>query len=121
MNRRLMGQEKSLNDPIKSGETDEWQDWLIDEKLDQELIISQKQEYEDKKELLKSAMNILNEREKAIITARRLIENPATLEDLSKKYGISRERIRQIETKAFEKLQKTMINANKTRNLLPAS
>ena len=121
MNRRLMGQEKSLNDPIKFGETEEWQDWLIDEKLDQELIISQKQEYEDKKELLKSAMKILNEREKEIITARRLIENPATLEDLSKKYGISRERIRQIETKAFEKLQKTMINANKTRNLLPAS
>ena len=119
MNRRMMGQEKSLNDPIKSGETDEWQDWLVDETLDQELAISQKQEYEDKKELLKSAMEILNEREKEIITARRLTENPITLEDLSKKFKISRERIRQIETKAFEKLQKSMINASKSRNLLP--
>ncbi len=121
MNRRMMGQEKSLNDPIKSGEVDEWQDWLVDESLDQELLISQKQEYDDKKELLKSAMNILNDREKEIITARRLSETPTTLEDLSKKYKISRERIRQIETKAFEKLQKSMINANKSKNLLPAN
>ena len=118
MNRRMMGQEKSLNDPIKSGETDEWQDWLVDDSLDQELIISQKQEYDDKKELLNSAMKILNEREKEIITARRLSEEPQTLEDLSKKYKISRERIRQIETKAFEKLQKSMINASKSKNLL---
>ena len=121
MNRRLMGQEKSLNDPIKIGEEDEWQDWLVDDSLDQELIISQKQEYEDKKELLNSAMKILNEREKDSITARRLIENPTTLEELSKKYNISRERIRQIETKAFEKLQKSMINASKSKNLLPAN
>ena len=121
MNRRMMGQEKSLNDPIKSGETDEWQDWLVDESLDQELLISQRQEYDDKKELLKSAMEILNEREREIITARRLIENPLTLEDLSKKYQISRERIRQIETKAFEKLQKSMINASKSKNLITAN
>ena len=121
MNRRMMGQEKSLNDPIKSGETDEWQDWLVDESLDQELLISQQQEYDDKKELLKSAMEILNAREREIITARRLIENPLTLEDLSKKYQISRERIRQIETKAFEKLQKSMINASKSKNLLPSN
>ncbi len=121
MNRRMMGQEKSLNDPIKSGETDEWQDWLVDDSLDQELIISQKQEYNDKKELLKSAMKILNEREKEIITARRLSDDPVTLEKLSKKYKISRERIRQIETKAFEKLQKSMINASKSKNLLPAN
>jgi len=121
MNRRMMGQEKSLNDPIKSGENDEWQDWLVDESLDQELIISQKQEYDDKKELLNSAMKILNEREKEIITARRLSEKPKTLEDLSKKYKISRERIRQIETKAFEKLQKSMINASKSKNLLTAN
>jgi RNA polymerase sigma-32 factor len=119
MNRRLMGQEKSLNDPIKSGETDEWQDWLVDDSLDQELIVSQKQEYDDKKELLNSAMKILNEREKEIIIARRLSEEPQTLEVLSKKYKISRERIRQIETKAFEKLQKSMINASKSKNLLP--
>ena len=121
MNRRMMGQEKSLNDPIKSGETDEWQDWLVDSSLDQELIVSQKQEYNDKKELLNDAMKILNEREKAIINARRLSENPKTLEELSKKYNISRERIRQIETKAFEKLQKSMINASKSKNLLPAN
>ena len=121
MNRRMMGQEKSLNDPIKSGETDEWQDWLVDSSLDQELIVSQKQEYDDKKELLNDAMKILNEREKEIINARRLSENPKTLEELSKKYKISRERIRQIETKAFEKLQKSMINASKSKNLLPAN
>ena len=121
MNRRMMGQEKSLNNPIKSGETDEWQDWLVDDSLDQELIVSQKQEYDEKKELLNSAMKILNEREKEIITARRLSETPKTLEELSKKYKISRERIRQIETKAFEKLQKSMINASKSKNLLPVN
>ena len=121
MNRRMMGREKSLDDPIKIGETDEWQDWLVDDSLDQELIISQKQEYDEKKELLNSAMKILNEREKEIITARRLSEEPKTLEDLSKKYKISRERIRQIETKAFEKLQKSMINASKSKNLLTAN
>ena len=121
MNRRMMGQEKSLNDPIKDGVSDEWQDWLVDDSLDQELLVSQQQEYNDKKELLKNAMNILNAREKEIIEARRLIENPVTLEELSKKYKISRERIRQIETKAFEKLQKSMINASKSKNLLKAN
>ena len=121
MNRRLMGHEKSLNDPIKAGETDEWQDWLVDDHLDQELIMSQKQEFDDKKELLYKAMTILNDREKEIIEARRLAENPKTLEELSQKYKISRERIRQIETKAFEKLQKSMINAGKSKNLLPAN
>ncbi len=121
MNRRMMGQEKSLNDPIKNGETDEWQDWIVDDSLDQELIISQKQEYEDKKKLLSAAMKILNDREKEIIFSRRLTEEPKTLEELSKKYKISRERIRQIETKAFEKLQKSMINASKSKNLLPAN
>ena len=121
MNRRLMGHEKSLNDPIKAGETDEWQDWLVDDRLDQELIMSQKQEFDDKKELLHEAMIILNDREKEIIEARRLTDNPKTLEELSKKYKISRERIRQIETKAFEKLQKSMINASKSKNLLTAN
>ena len=119
MNRRMMGQEKSLNDPIKSGESEEWQDWLVDENLDQELLISQKQEYQDKKELLYKAINILDERERKIIESRRLTENPKTLEDLSKKFKISRERIRQIETKAFEKLQKSMINTKNSKNLLP--
>jgi len=118
MNRRLMGHEKSLNDPIKAGETDEWQDWLVDDSLDQELIVSQKQEYDDKKDLLYDSIKILNDREKEIIEARRLSENPKTLEVLSKKYKISRERIRQIETKAFEKLQKSMISATKSKNLL---
>jgi len=121
MNRRMMGHEKSLNDPVKAGETDEWQDWLVDENLDQELLVSQKQEYEDRKDLLNNAIKILNQREKEIIKSRRLSENPQTLEELSKKYKISRERIRQIETKAFEKLQKSMLNANKSKNLLPAN
>ena len=119
MNRRMMGQEKSLNSPIKVGETDEWQDWLVDENLDQELLLSQKQEFDDRKELLNNSMSILSERENAIIKARRLSENPKTLEELSAKFKISRERVRQIETKAFEKLQKSMINASKSKNLLP--
>jgi len=121
MNRRLMGHEKSLNDRIKAGETDEWQDWLVDDNLDQELALSQKQELDEKKENLYQSISVLTEREKEILEARRLSENPKTLEELSKKYKISRERIRQIETKAFEKLQKTMINANKSKNLLSAN
>ena len=82
-------------------------------------MISQQQEYDEKKELLQSAMKILNEREREIISSRRLTEQPVTLDELSQKYKISRERIRQIETKAFEKLQKSMINASKSKNLLP--
>ena len=79
-----MGQEKSLNDPIKKGETDEWQDWLVDDSLDQELIVSQKQEYDDKKELLESAMKILNEREKKLLLLEDFLRNLKTLEELSK-------------------------------------
>tara|TARA_A100001011_G_scaffold174621_1_gene183294 strand:+ start:5338 stop:6234 length:897 start_codon:yes stop_codon:yes gene_type:complete len=120
MNRRMMGHEKSLNDPIKAGETDEWQDWLVADSMDQELAISQKQEFEDKKDLLYESINILNDREKKILELRRLTENPKTLDELSKKFKISRERIRQIETKAFEKLQKAMLNSSKSKNLLPA-
>jgi len=120
MNRRMMGQEKSLNDPIKSEEKGEWQDWVVDENMDQELYISQKQELDEKKDLLKDAIKILNDRERKIIEERKLAENPKTLDELSKKYKISRERIRQIETKAFEKLQKAMINSNNSKNLLPA-
>ena len=119
MNRRLHGKEKSLNDPIKDDDNTEWQDWLVDEKLDQELKLSQDQELNNKKKLMNDSMNILNPREKEILTARRLSEDACTLEDLSKKYRISRERIRQIETKAFEKLQKAMLNAAKSNNLLP--
>ncbi len=119
MNRRMMGQEKSLNTPIKAGETDEWQDWLVDDNLDQELLLSQQQEFEDRKELLNNSMSILDERETEILKARRLSETPKTLEELSSQFKISRERVRQIETKAFEKLQKSMINASKSKNLLP--
>jgi RNA polymerase sigma-32 factor len=120
MNRRMMGQEKSLNDPIKQGEGEEWQDWLVDEGMDQELSTLQNQELEEKRDLLKDAIEILNDREKEIINLRRLTDEPATLEELSIKYKISRERVRQIENKAFEKLQKSMLNSSKSKNLLPA-
>ena len=120
MNRRLQGKEKSLNDPIKSDENSgQWLDWIVDDKLDQEVRLSQKQEFKQRKELMESSMSSLNEREKEILIARRLTEDSATLEDLSKKYKVSRERIRQIETKAFEKLQKAMLDSAKSNNLLP--
>ena len=119
MNRRLFGKEKSLNDPIKDEDGTQWQDWLVDDQIDQELVLSQKQEFVQRKNLMDDAMNVLNQREKEILTARRLAEDSTTLEDLSKKYKVSRERIRQIETKAFEKLQKAMLNAAKSNNLLP--
>ena len=120
MNRRMMSQEKSLNDPIKSDEKSEWQDWIVDQNLDQELHISQMQELDEKKTLLHESIKILNDRERKIIEERKLSENPKTLDELSKKYKISRERIRQIETRAFEKLQKAMLNSAKSKNLLPA-
>ena len=119
MNRRLQGKEKSLNDPIKDEDGQEWQDWLVDNNLDQELKLSQEQELNERKNLMDASINILNQREKEILIARRLSENISTLEDLSKKYKISRERVRQIEMKAFEKLQKAMLNAAKSNNLLP--
>ena len=119
MDRRLQGKEKSLNDPIKDEGGQEWQDWLVDNNLDQELKLSQDQELNERKKLMNISMNILNPREKEILIARRLSEDTTTLEDLSKKYKISRERIRQIEMKAFEKLQKSMLNAAKSNNLLP--
>ena len=118
MNRRLAGQEKSLNAKIGEGD-DEWLDWISDSSLDQELRISQNQEMKEKKELMNKAIDILNDREKEILTARRLSEEVVTLDELSKKYKISRERVRQIETKAFEKLQTAMLNAAKSNNLLP--
>ena len=119
MNRRLLGKEKSLNTPIKDGSGVEWQDWIVDDKVDQELKLSHEQEFNQRKKLMDDSISILNPREKDILTSRRLSENAPTLEDLSKKYNISRERIRQIETKAFEKLQKAMLNASKSNNLLP--
>ncbi len=118
MNRRLYGKEKSLNDPIKDESGTEWQDWIVDNNLDQELKLSQDQELNERKKLMNDSIGILNQREKEILTARRLSEDVTTLEKLSKKYKISRERIRQIETKAFEKLQKAMLNSFNSKNLL---
>jgi len=119
MNRRMLGKEKSLNDPIKDQGGTEWQDWVVDEKIDYELELSHKQEFIQRKKLMDVSMSILTPREKEILSARRLSDEVPTLEDLSKKYKVSRERIRQIETKAFEKLQKAMLNAAKSNNLLP--
>ena len=118
MDRRMSGKEKSLNDPIKNESGTEWQDWIVDDNLDQELKISQSQELAERKKLMSSSMKVLNLREKEILVARKLSENVATLEDLSKKYKVSRERVRQIETKAFEKLQKAILNSAKSKNLL---
>ena len=120
MNRRLAGKEHSLNAPIGE-DGDQWQDWLVDKEMDQELKFSQKEEMEKRKDLLQSSIKILNNREKEILFARRLTDEPLTLENLSKKYKKSRERIRQIENKAFEKLQKHMLNSAKSKNLLPAN
>ena len=119
MNRRLYGKEKSLNDPVKNEDGLQWQDWLVDDNLDQELKLSQDQELQERRKLMNDSMSILNSREKEILTSRKLSENICTLDDLSKKYKISRERVRQIEAKAFEKLQKAMLNAAKSNNLLP--
>ena len=120
MNRRLFGKEQSLNAPIGE-DGDEWQDWLVDNDMDQELKFAQQEELEQRKNLLVNSIKILSDREKEILESRRLTDDPVTLEDLSKKYKISRERIRQIENKAFEKLQKHMINAAKSKNLLPVN
>ena len=118
MNRRLLGKEHSLNAPIGE-DGDEWQDWIVDKDMDQELKFAQQEEIEQRKDLLSESIKILNDREKEILYSRRLTDEPITLDDLSKKYKISRERIRQIENKAFEKLQKHMLNAAKSKNLLP--
>ena len=120
MNRRMSGTEKSLNDH-KNERGDEWQDWIVDQKLDQELLVAHKQEFDQRKALMLDTMNILNDREKDILYARRLSDKAMTLDDLSKKHKVSRERIRQIETKAFEKLQKAMLNSEQSKNLLPKS
>ena len=120
MNRRLSGKEFSLN--ARVGEDgDEWQDWLVDKELDHDLKFAHQEEMEQRKDLLKNSIKVLNEREKEILYSRRLNENPTTLEDLSKKYKISRERVRQIENKAFEKLQKHMLLLAKSKNLLPVN
>ena len=120
MNRRLSGKEHSLNAQIGE-DGDEWQDWLVDKEMDQELKFAHKEEMAQRKDLLKDSIKILNDREKEILYARRLNDEPTTLENLSKKYKISRERIRQIENKAFEKVQKHMLNSARSKNLLPAN
>ena len=119
MNRRLSGKEQSLNAPIGE-DGDEWQDWLVDKELDNDLKFAQQEEMVQRKNLLNESIKVLNEREREILYSRRLNEETTTLEDLSKKYKISRERIRQIENKAFEKIQKHMLNSAKSKNLLPS-
>jgi RNA polymerase sigma-32 factor len=111
MNRRLSGPDSSLNAPLRSESESEWQDWLADDTMDQETRMAESEELGDRHDLLAGAMNTLTERERGIIQARRLQDEPATLEELSHKYGVSRERVRQIEVRAFEKLQKAMSGA----------
>ena len=111
MNRRLSGGDSSLNAPLRSDGESEWQDWLADDTPDQETRLAEREEMSDRHTLLENAMVELTEREQEIIRARRLRDEPATLEDLSQKFGISRERVRQIEVRAFEKLQKAMMAA----------
>ena len=120
MNRRMAGGDHSLNARIGGAEEDgtEWQDWLIDDSEDQETRFAEAEEYNNRRQLLVEAMQDLNERELAIIQARRLADTPTTLEELSRHYGVSRERIRQIETRAFEKLQMGMKERAVARNLV---
>ena len=120
MNRRLSGKEFSLNTQVGE-DGDEWQDWLVDKELDHDLKFAHQEEMEQRKDLLKNSIKVLNDREREILYSRRLNDNPTTLEDLSKKYKISRERVRQIENKAFEKLQKHMLLLAKSKNLLPVN
>ena len=111
MNRRLSGPDSSLNAPLRSESESEWQDWLADDTMDQETRMAEREELGDRHELLSGALASLTERERDIIEARRLQDEPATLEELSQKFGVSRERVRQIEVRAFEKLQKAMAGA----------
>jgi RNA polymerase sigma-32 factor len=110
MNRRLAAPDSSLNAPVKSEGDMEWQDWLVDESPNQESRLVESQELGQRKQMLASALKQLTDRERRIIVERRLIDEPKTLEDLSSEYGISRERVRQIEVRAFDKLQKAMKN-----------
>jgi RNA polymerase sigma-32 factor len=121
MNRRLSGGDASLNAPIASDSENEWQDWLSDDAQEsQETTLARTEEFGARMELLQAAMTDLTERERHIIEERRLKDEPATLEDLSKEYGVSRERVRQIEVRAFEKLQKAMKRAASERGLVAA-
>jgi RNA polymerase sigma-32 factor len=117
MNRRLSGGDHSLNAPLRQDGDAEWMDWLEDESDNQETMIAEADELDKRRTLLTDAMSTLNERERHILTERRLKDDPVTLEDLSKVYDISRERVRQIEVRAFEKLQKNMRNAAREQHL----
>lgn len=108
MNRRLSAMDHSLNAPLRADAEGEWQDWLVDEAPDQETLVANKEEHDQRISLLQDAMKDLNEREQNILRERRLAEPPKTLEELSQEYGVSRERVRQIEVRAFEKVQKAM-------------
>ena len=108
MNRRMAGPDHSLNAPVRDDADGEWQDWLVDEAPDQEITVGNAEELSLRRGMLEDAMDGLNEREQHILRERRLQDEPTTLEDLSKVYGISRERVRQIEVRAFEKLQISM-------------
>ncbi len=108
MNRRLGG-DASLNAPIREeGDSGEWQDWLVDDSDSQEAILAQSEEMENRRSALSDALGVLNERERRIFEARRLVDDPVTLEDLAAEFGVSRERVRQIEVRAFEKVQKAV-------------
>jgi RNA polymerase sigma-32 factor len=111
MNRRLASPDHSLNAPLRAEGEGEWQDWLVDDRDDQETALADSEELGKRRKLLSKAMGALNERERHILTERRLREEPTTLEDLSQQYNISRERVRQIEVRAFEKLQKAIKSA----------
>src|SRR5215467_6216191 len=111
MNRRLSSPDSSLNTPLGSDSESEWQDWLADDTLDQETRLAESEELEERRTLLSTALEELTLRERDILEARRLRDEPMTLEDLSVKYDISRERVRQIEVRAFEKLQEKMKSA----------
>ena len=121
MNRRLAGGDASLNSPMRADSESEWQDWLVDDKTpSQETVIADSQEKSLRMGLLEEAMTELSDRERHILTERRLKDEPTTLEDLAGQYGVSRERVRQIEVRAFEKLQKSMRAAALGRNLIEA-
>ena len=111
MNRRLSAPDSSLNAPLRGDGESEWQDWLADDSLDQETVLDESEEVAERRGLLDAALGELSEREREIIRARRLQDEPATLEELSRQFGISRERVRQIEVRAFDRLQRSMKNA----------
>ncbi|MEP3278459.1 MAG: RNA polymerase sigma factor RpoH [Stappiaceae bacterium] len=120
MNRRLSG-DTSLNAPIRAeSESGEWQDWLVDESDSQETILARQEELDSRRKMLRNAMDVLNDREKRIFEARRLSEDPVTLEELSTEFGVSRERVRQIEVRAFEKVQKAVRRSAREMDSRPA-